>query len=46
MIGPEDVASKFFEHFVYICRAMNNIGNAKIELWNQEDGFLRRAASA
>ncbi|MEK6533918.1 MAG: glucosidase, partial [Nitrospirota bacterium] len=22
----EDVASKFFEHFVYICRAMNNIG--------------------
>ena len=35
----EDVASKFFEHFVYICRAMNNIGNAKIELWNREDGF-------
>ena len=22
----EDVASKFFEHFVYICRAMNRIG--------------------
>ncbi|MBI3800752.1 MAG: glucosidase, partial [Deltaproteobacteria bacterium] len=22
----EDVASKFFEHFVYICRAMNNLG--------------------
>ena len=36
----EDVASKFFEHFVYICRAMNNIGNAKIELWNKEDGFF------
>ncbi len=36
----EDVASKFFEHFVYICRAMNNIGNAKIELWNREDGFF------
>jgi hypothetical protein len=35
----EDVASKFFEHFVYICRAMNNIGNEKIELWNKEDGF-------
>ena len=25
----EDVASKFFEHFVYICRAMNNIGARK-----------------
>ncbi|WHZ13436.1 MAG: glucosidase [Nitrospira sp.] len=36
----EDVASKFFEHFVYICRAMNNIGNEKIELWNKEDGFF------
>ncbi len=36
----EDVASKFFEHFVYICRAMNNIGNAKIELWNRDDGFF------
>ena len=35
----EDVASKFFEHFVYICRAINNIGNEKIELWNKEDGF-------
>ena len=36
----EDVASKFFEHFVYICRAMNNIGNEKIELWDREDGFF------
>jgi hypothetical protein len=36
----EDVASKFFEHFVYICRAMNNIGNEKVELWNREDGFF------
>ncbi|HSE57676.1 MAG TPA: glucosidase [Nitrospiraceae bacterium] len=36
----EDVASKFFEHFVYICRAMNNIGGEKIELWNKEDGFF------
>ena len=36
----EDVASKFFEHFVYICKAMNNIGGEKIELWNKEDGFF------
>ncbi len=36
----EDVASKFFEHFVYICNAMNNIANEGIELWNNEDGFF------
>lgn len=35
----EDVASKFFEHFVYIARAMNNIGGERIELWDREDGF-------
>jgi hypothetical protein len=34
------VASKFFEHFVYICRAMNNIGGEKIELWDRKDGFF------
>ncbi len=36
----EDVASKFFEHFVYISRAMNNIAGEGIELWNREDGFF------
>jgi hypothetical protein len=36
----EDVASKFFEHFVYICDAMNNLGDEGIELWNREDGFF------
>ncbi len=35
----EDVASKFFEHFVYISDAMNNIGNDNTELWNERDGF-------
>ncbi len=35
----EDVASKFFEHFVYISRAMNNIGGRGIELWDRRDGF-------
>ncbi|MDF0643190.1 MAG: glucosidase [Nitrospira sp.] len=39
-VAYEDVASKFFEHFVYICRAMNNIGGANIELWDREDGFF------
>ncbi len=36
----EDVASKFFEHFVYICQAMNNLGGERIELWDKEDGFF------
>ena len=36
----EDVASKFFEHFVYICRAMNDIGGKGYELWNEQDGFF------
>jgi hypothetical protein len=35
----QDVASKFFEHFVYICRAMNNMANEGIELWDARDGF-------
>ncbi|MGC2237063.1 MAG: hypothetical protein WA584_12930 [Pyrinomonadaceae bacterium] len=35
----EDVASKFFEHFVYISDAMNNLGNENTELWNERDGF-------
>ena len=35
----EDVASKFFEHFVYICEAMNNLGGQKLELWDRQDGF-------
>lgn len=35
----EDVASKFFEHFVYISDAINNLGNECTELWNEEDGF-------
>ena len=35
----EDVASKFFEHFVYIARAMNDLGGDGITLWDEEDGF-------
>ncbi len=35
----EDVASKFFEHFVYIARAMNNLGGEGIRLWDEQDGF-------
>ncbi|WP_026731513.1 MGH1-like glycoside hydrolase domain-containing protein [Fischerella sp. PCC 9605] len=35
----EDIASKFFEHFIYIASAMNHIGEIDAELWNEEDGF-------
>ncbi len=35
----EDVASKFFEHFIYIAQAMNDHGTAAIELWDEQDGF-------
>jgi mannosylglycerate hydrolase MGH1-like protein len=34
----EDVASKFFEHFVYISMAMNERGNG-MTLWDEGDGF-------
>ena len=35
-----DIASKFFEHFIHITEAMNNIGDEGIELWDEEDGFF------
>jgi hypothetical protein len=34
-----DVASKFFEHFVYIAHAMHDLGGKGISLWDEEDGF-------
>ncbi|HEY7611393.1 MAG TPA: hypothetical protein VH764_00250, partial [Gemmatimonadales bacterium] len=33
----EDLASKFFEHFIAIADAMNNLGGTG--LWSEEDGF-------
>jgi hypothetical protein len=38
-LAYEDVASKFFEHFVHISRAMNDIGGKGIGLWDEKDGF-------
>ncbi|MEP6662279.1 MAG: glucosidase, partial [Verrucomicrobiota bacterium] len=35
----EDIASKFFEHFLHIADAMNNIGEQGIGLWDEEDEF-------
>ncbi|HET9490268.1 MAG TPA: glucosidase, partial [Methylomirabilota bacterium] len=36
----EDIASKFFEHFVYIAHAMHDLGGEGIQLWDDEDGFF------
>ncbi|HEY9845256.1 MAG TPA: hypothetical protein V6D03_03575, partial [Candidatus Caenarcaniphilales bacterium] len=35
----EDIASKFFEHFLYIADAMNHMGASATELWDEADGF-------
>jgi Mannosylglycerate hydrolase MGH1-like glycoside hydrolase domain len=36
----EDMATKFFEHFLYIAGAMVNIGAKGIELWDEKDEFF------
>ncbi len=33
------MATKFFEHFLYIAGAMANCGDTGIDLWDDEDGF-------
>jgi hypothetical protein len=35
----EDVASKFWEHFLYIANAINHLGSGGTGMWNREDGF-------
>jgi len=35
----EDVASKFWEHFLYIAAAMNNLGQDGVSLWDEADSF-------
>ena len=36
----EDIATKFFEHFLGIAHAMTNIGDAGVGLWDEEDQFF------
>lgn len=36
----EDVATKFFEHFVYIADSLNNIGKNRPGSWDEEQGFF------
>jgi len=35
----ENIATKFFEHFLGIAAAMNNLGGSGVGLWNEEDEF-------
>ena len=36
----EDVASKFWEHFLYIAHAMQSLGANGTGLWHEQDGFF------
>lgn len=36
----EDIATKFFEHFLYIAAAMDNIGDQGVGLWDENDQFF------
>ncbi|MBM4242258.1 MAG: glucosidase [Deltaproteobacteria bacterium] len=36
----EDIATKFFEHFLQIAAAMSDIGGSGIALWDQQDDFF------
>jgi hypothetical protein len=35
----EDMATKFFEHFLHIAEAMNNVADQGLGLWDEQDGF-------
>ncbi len=36
----EDVASKFWEHYIYIANAMNSLHDPYKSLWDEQDGFF------
>jgi hypothetical protein len=36
----QDMACKFYEHFIWIASAMDRIGEHHDELWDEEDGFF------
>jgi hypothetical protein len=36
----EDVASKFWEHFIYIANGMNSQSDSEKSLWHEQDGFF------
>jgi len=36
----EEVANKFFQHFLYVASAMNNVGGKGFSLWDETDEFF------
>lgn len=36
----EGMATKFFQHFVYVAAAMKHMGGRDYNLWDEEDGFF------
>ena len=36
----QEMAAKFYEHFLWIAAAMDRVGPYKDELWDEEDGFF------
>ncbi|MBI3748827.1 MAG: glucosidase [Chloroflexi bacterium] len=36
----EDIATKFFEHFLYIAGALNGVGVESVPLWDESDEFF------
>ena len=36
----EEMATKFFEHFLYIASALDNMGDENYSLWDEEDQFF------
>lgn len=35
----DDLASKFFQHFLLIAEALNKIGGSEVDIWDEEDHF-------
>jgi len=36
----ESLATKFFQHYIYVGAAMKKMGGRKYQLWDEEDGFF------
>jgi hypothetical protein len=36
----QEIASKFYEHFLWIISAMDRVGEHQDELWDEQDGFF------
>jgi hypothetical protein len=36
----EGLATKFFQHYIYVAAAMKNMGGRHLQLWDEADGFF------